>query len=346
MKPPGRYNEPAQSNSSPRNLSTWSTTAKTKDGLDSCPVVGRSAFLASPLAVSSTYAQQLTTIDHRTNGHQIHLTEIHCLFMSSSYPLNFDKNRAVELGTLVDAAYTQYNQLATGGNTWQPAGYQVKDILQAQENGVLVPYGFVATKGMDAYVVIRGTLSPLEWLEDATILPVPFAPNWGNTTQGFKGIYNQLSPTINQAIQTLTSANAFTALYVTGHSLGAALSHLAAADIYIQQHISPISYTLAGPRTGDPAFTAAFDRVGLQTWRIFNTEDIVPTLPLSTPDLAPLNLGLNETPSEMLLKLLLQHSAAIRAGWLYEHLKIPIPVTFQKGTIADNHNCTNLYSAL
>jgi triacylglycerol lipase len=264
----------------------------------------------------------------------------------SFYPSDFDKNRAVELGTLVDSAYSQYSQRATGMSTWQPAGYQIETILEAKEDGIVVPFGFVATKGTDAYVVIRGTESPLEWLEDATLIPVPFAPDWGNTTQGFKGIYNQLSSTINQAIQTLRSTNAFTALYLTGHSLGAALAQLAAADIYIRQHVSPVSYTLASPRTGDPAFTAAFDRAGLQNWRIFNTEDIVPTLPLSTPDLAPVNLGLNETVSEMLLKLLLQHAAEIRAGWLYEHLKAPIPVTFQKGTIADNHNCTNLYRML
>ena len=74
----------------------------------------------------------------------------------SLYPLNFDKNRAVELGTLVDAAYTQYNQRVSAGNAWQPAGYQVQDVLQAKEKGVLVPFGFVATKGTDAYVVIRG----------------------------------------------------------------------------------------------------------------------------------------------------------------------------------------------
>jgi triacylglycerol lipase len=263
-----------------------------------------------------------------------------------SYPLNFDKNRAVELGTLVDAAYTQYNERVTLGSTWQPAGYEIQGILQAQEKGVLVPFGFVATKGTDGYVVIRGTVTPLEWLDDATILPVPFAPNWGNTTQGFKGIYTQLAPTIIQAVHTLKSTGACAAFYVTGHSLGAALAHLAAADIFIREQVSPISYTLSGPRTGDPAFASAFAHAGLQTWRIFNTEDIVPTLPLSTPDLTPLNLGLDETPVEMLLKLLLQHAATARAGWLYKHLDVPIAVTFQKGTIADNHSCTNLYSSL
>ena len=262
------------------------------------------------------------------------------------YPPEFDKNRAVELGKLVDAAYAQYDERASASSGWQPAGYDIRAVLQATEGVAFVPFGFVATKGSDAYVVVRGTQTPLEWFDDATVLPVPFAPNWGNTTQGFKVIYNQLSPTIIQAIDRLRSANAFLELYVTGHSLGAALAHLAAGDIFVQRQISAISYTLAGPRTGDPAFAAAFLLSRLRTWRIFNTEDIVPTLPLSTPALLPANLGLDDTPGEMLLKLFLQHAAVNRGGWLYEHLEVPIAVTFQKGSIADNHNCTNLYSAL
>jgi triacylglycerol lipase len=211
---------------------------------------------------------------------------------------------------------------------------------------VLVPFGFVATKGEDAFVVIRGTISPLEWLEDASIVPVPFAPKWGNTTNGFKTIYSQLSPTIIKAIQALKATNAFAMLYVTGHSLGAALAHLAAADIFIQQGILSTSYTLAGPRTGDSDFAAAFELSGLQTWRIFNTEDIVPTLPLSTTELEASNLGLNDSISELILKTLLQHADAIRGGWSYVHLTTPIAVTFEKGSIANNHNCTNLYNAL
>jgi triacylglycerol lipase len=267
-------------------------------------------------------------------------------FFMRTYPPDFDKNRAAELGKLVDAAYTQYNQRASGSNAWEPDGYQVHAILQAKEVEFPVPFGFVATKGTDAYVVIRGTLTPLEWFDDATVVPVPFALNWGHTTQGFKVVYSQLSATIIQAINQLKSAGAFVDLYVTGHSLGAALAHLAAADIFAQSQTSAISYTLAGPRTGDPVFAAAFVQAGLKTWRIFNTEDIVPTLPLSTPDLIPANLGLDETPGEMLLKLFLHHSAVNRGGWLYEHLEVPIAVTFQKGSIADNHNCTNLYTAL
>jgi hypothetical protein len=97
------------------------------------------------------------------------------------YPPDFDKNRAVELGKLIDAAYTQYNERASASNTWQPAGYQIHAVFQAREGVTFVPFGYVATKDSDAYVVIRGTQAPLEWFEDSTIRPVPVASNWGNT---------------------------------------------------------------------------------------------------------------------------------------------------------------------
>jgi hypothetical protein len=66
----------------------------------------------------------------------------------------------------------------------------------------------------------------------------------------------------------------------------------------------------------------------------------------SRTDFFPFNLGLKDSPPELMLKLLLQHAALVRAGWLYEHLTTPIAVTFQKGSIPENHSCTNLYRAL
>ena len=63
------------------------------------------------------------------------------------YPPGFDKNRAVELGRLVDAAYAQYDERAGASTGWQPAGYHIQAVLQAKEGVAFVPFGFVATKG-------------------------------------------------------------------------------------------------------------------------------------------------------------------------------------------------------
>jgi len=59
-----------------------------------------------------------------------------------TYPPNFDKIRAVELGKLVDAAYTQYNERTTLGNAWQPAA-------------IILPA---------AVLTMRSTLTPNSWL--------------------------------------------------------------------------------------------------------------------------------------------------------------------------------------
>ncbi len=99
-------------------------------------------------------------------------------------------------------------------------------------------------------------------------------------------------------------------------------------------------YSFSGPRTGDPIFAAKYNREVLRAWRIFNTEDLVPTLPLSTVDANPkATLGLFETNIELILKLFLK-----RSPFLFQHVNEPVALTYQLNTVADNHNLTQLYS--
>jgi hypothetical protein len=69
-------------------------------------------------------------------------------------------------------------------------------------------------------------------------------------------------------------------LDVVAHSLGAAL-----ATLYVMENAStnkvpnPILYTFASPMVGDATFAAAFDKLGLTSWRIVNSSDVVPMLP-------------------------------------------------------------------
>jgi Lipase (class 3) len=51
------------------------------------------------------------------------------------------------------------------------------------------------------------------------------------TTKGFDGLYSQIIPGIIAALQKLKNTNNLSSLFVTGHSLGAALAHLVAAGI-------------------------------------------------------------------------------------------------------------------
>ena len=241
------------------------------------------------------------TPQERPEHHEIHLSSC-----------TFDLDRALQLAALVNCAYNQYTQ----PNAWKlPDGFVLlPPALTAKEHWKLgplsnvlaehlqaslspVPFGFMGTIGTDVFVVIRGTKTPLEWFDDFSAEPSPFTPNnvsWGTTGVGYMRIFDDLGP---QIIQTLTTyqegGGSLESVYVTGHSLGAALAHLAAANIAAVFGVKPISYTFSGPRAGDSKFAAAVEAAGLQTWRMFNTDDIVPTVPPAAVQFATPNMGMS-----------------------------------------------------
>jgi triacylglycerol lipase len=278
--------------------------------------------------------------------------------MKYTYPAAFDRTRAQELLALVNQAYAQLNQ----GAAWQPpAGYTMLAILSSKEywkipgpiTGILqhllqpVPFGYVAQKSAtgEVYVVIRGTITPLEWFDDFTAQPVAFQPGgkpWGMTTQGFNTLYNDLGPQITQALDGLQATPPLPPIFVTGHSLGAALAHLAAAGIAAQFAAQPISYTFCGPRAGDPGFASAFVTAGLATWRMYNTEDIVPTVPPAAVQITTPNMGMQGI--SLISQSLIKFVQLSPIG--YEHIGYPIAATFHADTVADNHNQDRLFAEI
>jgi triacylglycerol lipase len=273
--------------------------------------------------------------------------------MKYTFPAGFSLSRAQELAALVNAAYNQLDQ----GAAWQPpANYKILAALSAKEiwKGIgplahiaapflpSVPFGFVAAKDTDLYVVIRGTKTPLEWLDDFTATPVAFNPNgqsWGKITRGFDAIYEYIGPEIIKALGDYKNGGgSLNSVFVTGHSLGAALAHIAAGGICAQFGNQPVSYTFSGPRAGEAQFAAAFAKAQLTTWRLFNTEDIVPTVPPAAIQMASPNMGMHGfTPMTQALSSFVQLSAV---G--YQHVGYPLAVTFHSDLVADNHNMDRL----
>jgi hypothetical protein len=75
---------------------------------------------------------------------------------------------------------------------------------------------------------------------------------------------------------------------VVGHSLGSAL-----ATLFVMENDSKKLFevsglcTFASPRVGDLEFVSHFNNLGLDSWRIVNTRDLVPKLPFSIPLVLP-----------------------------------------------------------
>jgi hypothetical protein len=276
------------------------------------------------------------------------------------FPPPFSIDEAVRCGKLIDQAYQQFTiAKAANPSRWTiQDGYTVETQFFAIETFVPfpieipspkpaptpLPFGFIASQGDTTYVVIRGTQTPLEWFDDASIQPTPFNVGWGTTTAGFMSIHRQIFPEIHKFFS--QRANPLKEVFITGHSLGAALANLVVADLAFYQLLTGTQttkvYTFSGPRVGDSTFATRFRELGLPAWRIFNTEDLVPTLPLSTVAMDPkTQLGLFESKIEMLLKLLLKETP-----YRFQHVDEPVAVTYQLNTIPDNHNLTSLYQYL
>ena len=128
----------------------------------------------------------------------------------------------------------------------------------------------------------------------------------------------------------LIATGSFSELYVTGHSLGAALAVLSAPQLAAETSLVPTVYTFAGPRVGDPVFALAYaDRVPV-TWRVVNTNDIVPTLP-------PTVAVVDENGDEKI--------------FFYEHVDSEDAITFgtpirSPSDIVEDHSLCNYYDTL
>ncbi len=202
---------------------------------------------------------------------------------------NFSLDLALELARLDLQAYQMLNDFENGRTFTLPAPYTLVQTYLTSEPFAgesaddSVPIAFVATKDQNIYVVFRGTKTIVEWLDDAQLGQVPysFLSSGGLTEQGFTSVYATIHSEIVQTVKQLAQSGDFTTLYVTGHSLGAALAVLAAPELAkATPFASPVMYSFAGPRVGNPKFGLnTYDPNVATSWRVVNTNDLVPKLP-------------------------------------------------------------------
>jgi triacylglycerol lipase len=248
-------------------------------------------------------------------------------------PPAFDRSIALEAGALVRQAYAQYEQV----NAWSLEGsYDELGRLFARPEWKpsSEAFGFVARNRASGlvFVVYRGTESPEDWIADFTFPQV--AHPLGNVERGFAGVYDQTAASVAAAIQ---RAGGTPNVIVTGHSLGAAVAALAAADIATSGAAAQTAlYSFAGPRVGDLAFAAGFNSRVAAAWRVVNTEDIVTTVPLATPALSSGIVPHNP------LSFLNNLGQTLD----YEHVGNAVAFTTHTGSIAGNHDMQVYIAAL
>ncbi|MGM7702804.1 lipase family protein [Pseudalkalibacillus sp. Hm43] len=126
----------------------------------------------------------------------------------------------------------------------------------------------------------RGTRSTPDWLVDADIEKKPF--HGGYVHDGFYSVYRSCQDSLLNAYMGLAQKENKT-LYITGHSLGAALATLHALDVANNRkgiHFKNIiMYNYASPLVGDHRFASIYNAIVPNSIRIVNTHDVVPMIP-------------------------------------------------------------------
>lgn len=158
-------------------------------------------------------------------------------------------------------------------------------------------------------IAFTGTFFLDEWKYDFTY-PLVEATQLNGYEPGIKvhkGFY-EIYLSVRDSIWKLYSAHADTIedVYITGHSLGGAISTIAAFDFAATM---PIHYSFAAPRSGNVAYAQKFNKLVPNSMRISNIEDAIPHLP----------------------------PAVFIENNLYGHTNNPIPFNANLGTIYKNH---------
>jgi triacylglycerol lipase len=92
---------------------------------------------------------------------------------------------------------------------------------------------------------------------------------------GMVSLYNAIKPWVRSKIDECELKE----IYITGHSMGAALSTLCAIDL---AKLHPIHYSFGSPRVGNAQFARVFNEKVKRSFRIHNENDPITQFPLSS----------------------------------------------------------------
>ncbi|KAJ5101724.1 hypothetical protein NUU61_003946 [Penicillium alfredii] len=167
--------------------------------------------------------------------------------------------------------------------------------------------GFIAVDTTNKAIVLtfRGSYSVRNWISDAAF---PYTdPDLCTGCQaelGFWSSWKLVRDPITKALNSTAAQHPDYELVVVGHSLGAAVATLAAADLRGRGHPSAKLYAYASPRVGNPAL-AKYITAQKNNFRFSHTNDPVPKLPLLT-------MGYVHVSPEYYIKS--PNNATVRAG--------------------------------
>ncbi len=184
---------------------------------------------------------------------------------------SYNADNALWLGQVAKLAYQDFHTVKRVFTGWK--AYELHDLRTDTQ-------GFVVSKGDVLVIAFRGTepIKIKDWLTDLQIV-LTHGPE-GKVHEGFYTRLLAIWQQLNAALTDLGPTGK--KIWITGHSLGAALAALAAAKLQKDGCVDKINglYTYGQPRAGDRRFTDWLDsQMRPLLYRHVNNKDLVTNIP-------------------------------------------------------------------
>jgi predicted lipase len=196
-----------------------------------------------------------------------------------------------------------------------PPGFTARHIIYSDK--LMIAYIF--SNAQDACIAFTGTYFPQHWFNNLKIsLVVPVALGVADGGEDgvklHKGFYN-LYASVRDEIKGWLETHHVRDLYITGRSMGGALSTVCMYDMTLNRFCScenVVHYSFAAPRVGNITFAKDYDARVSNSFRVHNTEDVVVGIPPAVSNnFLPFSIAsLGLTPGE---NLLYQHVGKAKA---------------------------------
>ncbi len=187
----------------------------------------------------------------------------------------YDEGTALSLAIATDLAYNGRTTIEKTARSW---GFPDVAFFNIDKGLDINTQCFVMSDANNVVVVFRGSDKISDWLANfqASYDPGPLIK-----TSAHEGFQDALFPAVISITETLGRVDARNKkIWVTGHSLGGALSSLYAAMLIENGYSIYGLYTFASPRAGTASFANQLNAAVVGPhYRVVNDGDVVPHVP-------------------------------------------------------------------
>jgi len=205
------------------------------------------------------------------------------LFALSS-ALNWNATLHMRLLNYAGASYCPQQRIQNWECRYCQGNVNITNIFSDSDTN---PFGYAGLDFDNNFIIItfRGTQpdSLKNWITDLNFAKMTdyYIGKNAKVHSGFLDAYSTIRTSVQSAIKTLRAQNPGMQLMFIGHSLGAALSSLAAIDFaYSNPGVPLSSFNYGCPRVGNTGYAQAYSSM-VPTFRVINQKDIVPHLPFA-----------------------------------------------------------------